>query len=76
MPEWLIQPPQFSEIFGYLKKGEYELPESGFWKAVEKRALRKNKELLDKYEKQLIYRPDNLEFEDSSKRYKKMKIRL
>ncbi len=32
IPEWLIEPPKFHPIFGYLKKGEYELAESGYWK--------------------------------------------
>jgi len=39
IPEWMIEPPKFSEIFGYLKKGEYEITESAYWKYVEEKAL-------------------------------------
>lgn len=60
IPEWLIEPPKFHPIFGYLKKGEYELAESGYWKYMQRRALDKNRELWQRYQKMKIMRPDKV----------------
>lgn len=42
VPEWMIDPPSHSPIFQFLRKGEYELTESSYWRYIESKALKKN----------------------------------
>jgi hypothetical protein len=58
----MIDPPMHSPIFQFLRKGEYELTESSYWRYIEEKALKKNQELLKRYEQQKVLRPDVVEF--------------
>ena len=52
------------------------MSESGYWKLMERRALEKNKDLLEKYEKMKIARPDRVEFSDGERTYHRLKLRI
>jgi hypothetical protein len=52
------------------------LPEKNFWKSIEKRALKKNQELYEKYEKNKVYTPDKTFYEDKEKSLKTLKLKI